>query len=437
MAGSSLQLPSRICFFSKQSLLRRARSRHSRRRSAAIGRGSSRLSCICVQSSPRSCGCGWLRRCTWWQRSCGSCLIDELRSHCMVITPNRPANPDTRRNAAPYKRRWARAPVAGTVRLQVLAGRKGGRMTAKTPSRRGRIPCVGILSPSPTLPSQARWNAFKDALRELGYFEGTNIRFEYRSAEGEFERLPSLVIELVRRSVDVMVAANPPGIDAARAATSSIPIVFPVGSDPVETGLVASMERPGGNVTGVAAMSWRLSRNRLELLCQVAPSVSRVGLLRHLPNAGLERQVRESKLAAEALRVELQILEVSTSADFAPTIEAAVERGITALATLSDPFVLSHTENVVALALEHRLPAVSPFSAFVEARGLMSFGPDINQLYRRGAWYVDQILRGISPADLPIAEPTESELCFNLATAMTLGLHIPATLLARADHVLK
>jgi putative ABC transport system substrate-binding protein len=203
----------------------------------------------------------------------------------------------------------------------------------------------------------------------LGYSEGETIKYEYRSAEGEFARLPNLAAELVRQSVDVIVAANPPGIKAACAATSSIPIVFPVGSDPVETGLVASMERPGGNVTGVATMSWRLSHKRLELLREVIPTAIRVGLLRHSANAGLEPQVRASNLAGQALGVEVHVLQIGGTADFEPTIRSAAERGITALATLSDPFVLGYTKEVVELCSRHRLATISPFSEFVVAGG--------------------------------------------------------------------
>ena len=291
------------------------------------------------------------------------------------------------------------------------------------------------LAASPHMPE-----AFRQGLRDLGYIEGRNVVIEIRSAEGKLERLPALAAELVALRVDVILAAGTPHALAAKQATRTIPIVFAAATDPVMDGLVTSLARPGGNVTGLSSLGSELVAKRLELLKQAVPGVSRVAVLWH-PGALGERtekdMLKEAEVAARALGVRLQFVEARGPADFDRAFSDMTRARVDALTLLTSTMFLSERRRLVALAAKHRLPAVYPWREVVDAGGLMSYGPDFADLFRRAATYVDKILKGAKPADLPVEQPTKFELVINLKTAKALGLTIPQSLLRQADQVIE
>lgn len=296
---------------------------------------------------------------------------------------------------------------------------------------------IGILSPMSADGLKDSWDAFKNALEELGYCEGKDITFVSRFADGKFERLPALASELVQAGVDVIVPATPPAVLAAKLATSTIPIVFPVGADPVETGLVSSFERPGGNITGVATMSWQLSRTRLALLKELMPAARQVALLRHSANAALELQVRASRAAAAELGIELTVLEFSDAEEIEPAFKAAKGQGASALLALSDPMTGSNAYRIASLSFEYRIPVVSPGRPVAEAGGVLAYGPNIVLLFRRAGSLVGRILEGAKAGDLPIERPSDFELIINMKSASAFGLSVPDGLLSRATQVIR
>ena len=299
-----------------------------------------------------------------------------------------------------------------------------------------RVPRIGILTPGISERLHL-FEAFRQGLRELGYVEGQNISLEFRSAEGNFERLPDLAAELVRLKVDVIAAFTTPASLAAKQATKTIPIVMgPVG-DPVGTGLVASLARPGGNVTGLSLIAPELAGKRLQLLKEIVPGASRVAVLSNptVPYTGLA--VRETETAARTLGVQLQPLEIRAPEDIDRAFEAAIRGRASALTVIEDPLVLRHRVRIVALAAKSRLPAIYGFREVVEAGGLMSYAANLSDLYRPAAIYVDKILRGAKPADLPVEQPMRFELVINLKTAKALGLTIPQSVLIRVDQVIQ
>jgi ABC-type uncharacterized transport system substrate-binding protein len=300
-----------------------------------------------------------------------------------------------------------------------------------------RIPRVGILSPVTEEGMRDWWNSLTRGLVELGYVEGKNINLIWRFGDGRFERLPELASELVEHDVDVMVAATPPAIHAVKAATSTIPVVFPLGSDPVETGLVASIERPGGNITGMATMSRLQSQPRLALVRECTPTARRVALLRHTANPALNLQVEASRKAAPELGFEVLTLDFAIAEDIEQAFNAASKQAADAILPLSDPMALSNADRIGELSLEYGIPVVSPFREITEAGGLLSYGPDLSMLFQRSASLIDQILKGAKAGDLPIGEPTEFELGANLVAARTLNIAIPASILSRAIHVIE
>jgi putative tryptophan/tyrosine transport system substrate-binding protein len=300
-----------------------------------------------------------------------------------------------------------------------------------------RIPRIGILSPVTESGMQDWWKALMKGLDELGYVEGRNIEFIWRFADGRFERLPSLAFELAKLEVDVIMPATPPAILAAKAATNTIAIVFPLGSDPVETGLVSSLERPGGNITGMATMSWLQSRPRMALVRELMPTARRVALIRHSANAALELQVQESRVAADELGFELLVLDFAIGEEIERAFQIASGKSVEALVPLSDPVALGNSEKIATLSMQCRIPVVSPFREITEAGGVLSYGPDLSMLFRGSARLVDQILKGAKPGDLPIEQPTKFELVINLKTAKALGLTIPQAILLRADEVIQ
>lgn len=300
-----------------------------------------------------------------------------------------------------------------------------------------RLYRIGILSPMNADGMKDSWDAFKNALEDLGYSEGKEITFVSRFADGKFERLPALASELVQSAVDVIVPATPPAVLAAKSATTTIPIVFPVGSDPVETGLVSSFERPGGNVTGVATMSWQLSRARLALLKELIPVARQVALLHHSVNTALERQVRESQEAAADLGIELTVVQFRETQELERAFRVANEQGALALVALSDPMTGSNAQRIAALSFEYRIPLISPGRPIVEAGGVLAYGPNIPLLFRRGASLVGRILKGAKVGDLPIERPTDFELIINMKSASAFGIAVPEAVLSRATQVIR
>ena len=283
-------------------------------------------------------------------------------------------------------------------------------------------------------------DAFGQGLRDLGYVEGRTVVIEYRDAEGNLERLPALAAELVALKVDVIVSPNTPAALAAKQATRTLPIVFVGVGEPVASGLVSSLARPGGNVTGLSVVSPELVGKWLELLTQAVPEVSRVAVLRQ-PGAMDERTEKDmlkgAEVAARALGVRLQFVEARSSADLERAFSDMIRERAGALTVRPAPMFVSERRRLVALAAKNRLPAVYPWREFVDAGGLMAYGPNLADLYRRAAPYVDKILRGAKPGDLPVEQPTKFELAINLKTAKALGLTIPPSLLQRADQVIE
>jgi putative ABC transport system substrate-binding protein len=267
--------------------------------------------------------------------------------------------------------------------------------------------------------------------------EGKNIVIEYRTAEGKLERLPALAAELVRLKVDVIVTRGPPPTRSAKEATSTIPIVMGSDIDPVGNGFVASLARPGGNITGLSALSPELSGKQLELLKEIIPKLSRVAVLGTSTIPGSAQMLRETEAAAGVFGVKLQYLEVRGPTDIEMAFRAASKEHAHAVLVLPNPVTLSHRTQVVDLAVKSRLPVMYPQSEYVEDGGLMTYGPSINDLFRRAATYVDKILKGAKPADLPVEQPTKFEFIVNLKAAKQIGLTIPPNVLARADKVIR
>jgi putative ABC transport system substrate-binding protein len=308
---------------------------------------------------------------------------------------------------------------------------------AQAPARVFRI---GLLGGSPpTSPEAAHvWAAFFQGLRELGYVEGRNVVIEGRWYGDNIERLPALAAELVRLPVDVIVAGAAPAPEAARRATSTIPIVLSNHSDPVASGLVASLARPGGNVTGSSIALREVIGKQLQLLKEVVPGLQRIAVLTNPDLLGHELDVRELDIAARALAVGTHLLTARGPGAFADAFAAATKERVGALFILrGGSMFFAHRGRLAELAARSRLPAMSPLREYVQAGGLMSYGVDVRDTFRRAASYVDRILRGAKPADLPVEQPTKFELVINLKTAKTLGLTIPPAVLARADQVIE
>jgi ABC-type uncharacterized transport system substrate-binding protein len=278
---------------------------------------------------------------------------------------------------------------------------------------------------------------FLEAMRALGYVEGQNLVIEYRAAEGQYERLPALAAELVQLKVDVLLAVNTPGALAAKQATMTIPIVMLGVGDPVGSGLVASLARPGGNVTGVASLQTDLVGKELEFLKAVRPTVSRVAVLWNPANPAHARHVRAAEVAAQALGVQLHLVEARDPEAFDGAFAAMTSAHAGALLVLGDALVFEHRKRLAELAVTSRLPTMHNLRPYVEAGGLMAYGPSTLELRRRAAVYVDKILKGAKPADLPVEQPTKYALIINLKTAEALGLTIPPTVLFQATEVIR
>jgi putative tryptophan/tyrosine transport system substrate-binding protein len=301
-----------------------------------------------------------------------------------------------------------------------------------------KVPRIGYLAGVSPSVNSARIEAFRRGLRDLGYVEGKNIVIEWRSWEGKEERLPALAAELVRLKVEVIVAVGSSDIRSAKEATAAIPIVMIVGGDPVGSGFVASLARPGGNITGLASLSPELSGKRLELLKEIVPNLSRVAVLGTSTQPDNAQMSREVELAARALGVKLQYLDVLSHKDVETAFRAAGKgRSDAVLFQVPGPFASSQRPQIAELAVKSRLPVIYDRAEYVEAGGLMSYGVSFTDLDRRAATYVDKILKGAKPADLPVEQPTKFDFIINLKAAKQIGLTIPPNMLARADKVIR
>ena len=300
-----------------------------------------------------------------------------------------------------------------------------------------KVPRIGYLTAVSFSAVAANIEAFRQGLRELGYVEGRNIIIEYRAAEGKLDRLPALAAELVRLKVDLIVSGGPTVTRPAKEATGTIPIVMTFDSDPVGNGTIASLARPGGNITGLSALAPELSGKQLELLKETVPRLSRVAVLGVSTQPGYAQVTKEMELAAGALRVKLQYLDVLTYKDIESIFRAATKGRADAAVVLMSTGTFTHQTEIAHLAAKYRLPAIFSGREPVEAGGLMCYGVSLLDLYRRSAIYVDKILKGAKPADLPVDQPTKFEFIVNLKTAKQIDLTIPPNVLARADQVIQ
>ena len=298
-------------------------------------------------------------------------------------------------------------------------------------------PVIGFVSAASPGPFAAFMAAFRQGLRETGYVEGQNVAIEYRWAEGHYDRLPDLVADLVHRRVDVIATSGGDTVAAAKGATLTIPIIFTSGGDPVARGFVASLARPGGNMTGVALLVVELVPKRLELVRELVPNATGIGALINPKNSNAERNLTALQDAAREKGVQLHVVEASTEADFEKVFASLASSQAGALVVGADPFFNARRAQIVALAAQHSLPTIYEWREFVDAGGLISYGTSLAGVYRQIGTYVGRILDGEKPADLPVQQPTTFELVINLKTAKALGLTIPQSILARADEVIE
>jgi ABC-type uncharacterized transport system substrate-binding protein len=324
-----------------------------------------------------------------------------------------------------------RALVAGMAATLIAPHNARGQHSAK-------LPRIGHLMLQPAEQLSTFINAFEDGLRALGYFPGQNVLIEHRSAEGRPERLPEVAAELVRLKVDVILAGVNPGIAAAKQATTSIPIVMVYGSDPVAVGFIESLRRPGGNVTGGTADADPaiLSKN-LELLREAVPRMSNAAIFWNSSFTGAPRYVTALEAAAGKIHMRLIRAPVQSTKDFEKAFVSMVKEGASAVVVLAETLTYVNRRLIGDLAVRHRLAAAAPFSEFADAGGLLSYGPNLPDFWRRAAVYVDRILKGAKPADLPVEQPSKLELVINVKTAKLLGLRVAPVVLARADRIIE
>jgi putative ABC transport system substrate-binding protein len=301
----------------------------------------------------------------------------------------------------------------------------------------GKIYRIGMLETTSMALNAANLDAFRQGLRELGYVEGRNFMIEYRSADGRRERFPELATELVRLKVDVILTRGTPAVMAAKNATGTIPVVMAASGDPLLSGVVAGLARPGGNVTGLSAIVVEVTGKRLQLLREVVPGVSRIASLLDMGNPNNALQWKETEIVAQSLGVQPQLLDVRKPGDFGGAFDAAIRQRAGAMVVGIDALTQANHRLIIDLAAKHRLPAIYATREFVDAGGLVAYGVSYPHLYHRAATYVDKILKGAKPADLPVEQPTKFEFVINLKTAKALGLTIPLSVLARADQVIE
>jgi len=304
---------------------------------------------------------------------------------------------------------------------------------SQQPKKLPRLGMLLALSPDESVDI----NAFRQGLTALGYVEGKNIVIEYRYAEGELDRLPALAAELAGLRVDVIVALSPPSAHAAKNATKTIPIVMRTTDDPVKTGLIASLARPGGNITGLTSISTELIGKRLEILTEAVPRTHVIAVLRNPTAPDADLKWKETEAAGRALGLQFQSVEVKTPDGFESAFRKAMSTKPHALITLRNPLIVNNRKRIAELASKNMLPAMYDDREFIDAGGLMSYGADLTDLHRRAAIYVDKILKGAKPADLPVEQPMRFELIINLKAAKQIGLTIPPNVLVRADKVIR
>jgi putative ABC transport system substrate-binding protein len=308
------------------------------------------------------------------------------------------------------------------------------RSAASQPA--GRVARIGYLTPS-SVSARGGMVELRQRLRELGYVEGRNVHLEIRGANEDFERLPDLAADLVRSGVDLIVAVSSPAIRAAENATSTIPIVMVSGTDPVAGLFVASLARPGSNVTGVTTYLPELAGKRLELLRECMPGLRRVAVLANLRNPSSAAEARETEAAVRAMSLEIQVTDARLPEQYPDAFAGITRAGATAVFVTTDPILWSNRERIMQLAARHRLPAMYEWPEIVEAGGLLSYGPSLAEVNTRVAAYVDRILKGARPADMPVERPTRFELAVNLKTAAALGITIPSAVVSRAGRVIR
>src|SRR6516165_10219957 len=330
-------------------------------------------------------------------------------------------------------------PVLDLTRREFIALLSGAAVAWPLAARaqQAGMPVVGYLDASSPGASAPRVAIFRRGLAEAGYVEGRNVAIEYRWAEGRYDRLPEMAVELVRREVAVIVASTIPAAVAAKSATATIPIVFYVAGDPVKLGLVAGLARPGGNATGVNNFMAELGAKHLGLLRELLPTAARIGLMVNPTNPNVEGATKDVTAAALATGVEIDVVRASNSREIEVAFATLVRNRADALVVGPDAFFTSRRLQIATLATRHALPAVSNSREFAEAGGLMDYGTSLTEVYRQLGVYAGRVLKGDKPAELPVVQSTKFELVINLPTARALGLEIPATLLARADEVIE
>jgi ABC-type uncharacterized transport system substrate-binding protein len=300
-----------------------------------------------------------------------------------------------------------------------------------------KVPRIGYLAGASHAAIAFRLEAFRQGLRELGYLEGKNIGIEYRYSEGNFRRQKELAFELARANVDVIVTSGPASTRAAKEATATIPIIMTFDSDPVGSGSVASLARPGGNITGLSTLAPEISGKQLELLKEIVPKLSRVAVIGSSANPGNAQVLKEMEAVAQVFSVKLQYLDILDPKELEAAFRTASNERADAMVVLAGTIIIAQRARIADLAIKSRLPSIYERREFVEAGGLMSYGISITDLDRRAAIYVDKILKGAKPGDLPVEQPTKFELVINLKTAKQIGLTIPPNVLARADRVIR
>jgi putative ABC transport system substrate-binding protein len=326
------------------------------------------------------------------------------------------------------------------MRRREFVGLIGGAATWPLVARAqhgGKIPRIGFMGNSTAALEANLIGPFREGLREHGYEEGRNVEIVFRWAEGQYERFPALIAELIAANVDVIVTAGTPAALAVKKATSTVPVVMAAVGDPVGSGIVANLAHPGGNITGLSGLAPDLEGKRLELLRELVPHLARVAFFLNPANDFHTVSMRQALAAAQALNIELQPREVSKSEDLDAAFAAIVKDRPDGLLILADRIFLHNRQRMMDFATEHRLPSVNAYRELVEAGGLTSYGPSYEEMHRRAADYVDRILKGARPGDLPVEQPTRFTLVVNLKAAKALGLEVPPALVARADEVIE